>query len=129
MKEWSFRIVLVVGGLVASVFLAEIFVRMLHLAPEVTFIRKGRLQLSRNVKIGYEPVPSSTMAKSRPSTITGNRATISAIATMIIRSKTLMAPPDPDSRRQHRCRPRNRTIRGYFSRHSRSHAPQARYRG
>ena len=44
MKEWSFRIVLVVGGLVASVFLAEIFVRMLHLAPEVTFIRKGRLQ-------------------------------------------------------------------------------------
>ncbi len=57
MKEWSFRIALVIGGLVASLFLAEIVVRVLHLAPEVTFIRKGRLQLSRNVKIGYEPVP------------------------------------------------------------------------
>ncbi|HEX5760546.1 MAG TPA: SGNH/GDSL hydrolase family protein [Thermoanaerobaculia bacterium] len=37
---------------------AEVAVRALGLAPEVTVIQKGRFRLARNPKIGYEPVPN-----------------------------------------------------------------------
>jgi lysophospholipase L1-like esterase len=37
---------------------AELLVRALGAAPEVGLIRRGRFQLSRNPKIGYEPVPA-----------------------------------------------------------------------
>ena len=57
MKEWFFRFILIALGITASLFFAEIFIRIFHLAPEVALLEKGRLQLSKNSKIGYEPVP------------------------------------------------------------------------
>lgn len=37
---------------------AEVVVRLAGAAPELGLIRKGRFQLSKNPRIGYEPVPS-----------------------------------------------------------------------
>ncbi|HXO20811.1 MAG TPA: SGNH/GDSL hydrolase family protein [Thermoanaerobaculia bacterium] len=45
------------AALVLALLAAELLVRALGAAPQIYVIRKGRFQLSRNPKIGYEPVP------------------------------------------------------------------------
>lgn len=44
-------------SLLLSLLAAELLIRLAGAAPEVSVISKGRFQLSRNPKIGYEPVP------------------------------------------------------------------------
>jgi lysophospholipase L1-like esterase len=51
------KIALSLVSLLAALLAAELLIRALGAAPEVGVIRKGRFQLSRNPKIGYEPVP------------------------------------------------------------------------
>lgn len=46
------------ASLLLALLAAELLVRLADAAPEVAVIRKGRFQLSRNPKIGYEPVPN-----------------------------------------------------------------------
>ena len=45
-------------SLLVALLAAELLIRAAGAAPEVSVIRKGRFQLSRNPKIGYEPVPN-----------------------------------------------------------------------
>jgi lysophospholipase L1-like esterase len=44
-------------SLLFALLAAELLIRLAGAAPEVSVISKGRYQLSRNPKIGYEPVP------------------------------------------------------------------------
>lgn len=46
------------ASLLLALLAAELLVRLLDAAPEVAVIRKGRFQLSRNPRIGYEPIPN-----------------------------------------------------------------------
>ncbi len=54
---WLGRFVLSLASLLASFALAELLVRWLGVAPEVSLVREGRFQLSSNPRLGYEPVP------------------------------------------------------------------------
>ncbi|HEY0780996.1 MAG TPA: SGNH/GDSL hydrolase family protein [Thermoanaerobaculia bacterium] len=45
------------AALLLALLAAELLVRLVSAAPQIYVIRKGRFQLSRNPKIGYEPVP------------------------------------------------------------------------
>ncbi len=54
---WTKKLALFLVASLVSLLAAELLVRLLGAAPEVSVIRKGRFQLSRNPKIGYEPVP------------------------------------------------------------------------
>ncbi|HKH48800.1 MAG TPA: GDSL-type esterase/lipase family protein [Thermoanaerobaculia bacterium] len=45
------------ASLLIALLAAELLIRIAGAAPEVSVIRKGRFQLSRNPKIGFEPVP------------------------------------------------------------------------
>ncbi len=56
-REIVVRASLMLGSLALGLALAEGAVRALGIAPELGRIEKGRFQLSRNPKIGYEPVP------------------------------------------------------------------------
>ncbi len=51
------KLLLSLAALLLALAAAEGAVRALGLAPEVSVIQKGRFRLSRNPKIGYEPVP------------------------------------------------------------------------
>jgi lysophospholipase L1-like esterase len=51
------KLLAVTLSVVLAVSVAEGVVRALDLAPQVSVIEKGRFRLSRNPKIGYEPVP------------------------------------------------------------------------
>lgn len=51
------KLVLSLASLLVALLAAELLIRVAGAAPEVSVIRKGRFQLSRNPKIGYEPVP------------------------------------------------------------------------
>jgi len=51
------KIALMLAGVLVALLAAEVLVRAAGAAPKVYAIRKGRFQLSRNPKIGYEPVP------------------------------------------------------------------------
>jgi lysophospholipase L1-like esterase len=51
------KLALSAASLLLALLGAELLVRALGAAPELGVIRKGRFQLSRNPKIGYEPVP------------------------------------------------------------------------
>jgi len=44
-------------SIVVSLACAEVLLRLAHAAPEVQLIQKGRFRLSKNPKIGFEPVP------------------------------------------------------------------------
>ena len=44
-------------SLLVALLAAELLLRLTGAAPEVGVIRKGRFQLARNPRIGYEPVP------------------------------------------------------------------------
>ncbi len=52
------KLLLSLVSLLFALAAAEAAVRLLDLAPDVTVIQKGRFRLSRNPKIGYEPVPN-----------------------------------------------------------------------
>ncbi|MBV8199576.1 MAG: SGNH/GDSL hydrolase family protein [Acidobacteria bacterium] len=51
------KLALMLAGTLVALLAAEVLVRAAGAAPKVYAIRKGRFQLSRNPKIGYEPVP------------------------------------------------------------------------
>ena len=51
------KIVLLLSSILISLLLAEVLLRLVHAAPEVQMIQKGRFRLSKNPKIGFEPVP------------------------------------------------------------------------
>jgi hypothetical protein len=51
------KLTLSLVSLLAAVLGAELLIRMVGAAPEVSVISKGRFQLSPNPKIGFEPVP------------------------------------------------------------------------
>ena len=51
------KLSLSLASLLIALLAAELLIRIAGAAPEVSFIRKGRFQLSRNPKIGFEPVP------------------------------------------------------------------------
>jgi lysophospholipase L1-like esterase len=51
------KLILSLASLLVALLAAELLIRVAGAAPEVSVIRKGRFQLSRNPKIGYEPVP------------------------------------------------------------------------
>lgn len=51
------KIVLLLSSILLSLLLAEVMLRLVHAAPEVQMIQKGRFRLSKNPKIGFEPVP------------------------------------------------------------------------
>lgn len=51
------KLTLSLVSLLIALLAAELLIRIAGAAPEVSVIRKGRFQLSRNPKIGYEPVP------------------------------------------------------------------------
>ncbi len=51
------KLTLSLASLVVALLAAELLIRVAGAAPEVSVIRKGRFQLSRHPKIGYEPVP------------------------------------------------------------------------
>lgn len=55
---WLKKLAVSLASLLVSLLAAELVIRLAGAAPEVSVIRKGRFQLSRNPKIGYEPVPS-----------------------------------------------------------------------
>jgi hypothetical protein len=52
------KLTLSLVSLLIALLGAELLLRATGAAPEVSVIRKGRFELSRNPKIGYEPVPS-----------------------------------------------------------------------
>src|SRR5262245_12294845 len=52
------KLTLSLVSLLVALLAAELLVRIAGVAPEVGAVRKGRFQLSRNPKIGYEPVPA-----------------------------------------------------------------------
>ena len=51
------KLTLSLVSLLVALLAAELLIRVAGAAPEVSVIRKGRFQLSRNPKIGFEPVP------------------------------------------------------------------------
>jgi lysophospholipase L1-like esterase len=51
------KLALMLAGMLVALVAAELLVRAAGAAPKVYAIRKGRFQLSKNPKIGYEPVP------------------------------------------------------------------------
>lgn len=51
------KLSLSLASLLIALLAAELLIRIAGAAPEVSVIRKGRFQLSRNPKIGFEPVP------------------------------------------------------------------------
>ena len=51
------KVVAVALSVVFALAAAEVAVRAFDLAPEVSVIERGRFRLSRNPRIGYEPVP------------------------------------------------------------------------
>lgn len=51
------KLTLSLASLLIALLAAELLIRISGAAPEVSVIRKGRFQLSRNPKIGFEPVP------------------------------------------------------------------------
>jgi lysophospholipase L1-like esterase len=51
------KLALSLASLLVAVLAAELLIRIAGAAPEVSVISKGRFQLSRNPKIGFEPVP------------------------------------------------------------------------
>jgi lysophospholipase L1-like esterase len=51
------KLTLSLASLLVALLAAELLIRIAGAAPEVSVIRKGRFQLSRNPKIGFEPVP------------------------------------------------------------------------
>jgi lysophospholipase L1-like esterase len=51
------KLALMLAGVLVALVAAELLVRAAGAAPKVYAIRKGRFQLSKNPKIGYEPVP------------------------------------------------------------------------
>jgi lysophospholipase L1-like esterase len=55
---WLKKLAASLISVLVALLAAEFLIRMAGAAPEVSVIRKGRFQLSRNPKIGYEPVPS-----------------------------------------------------------------------
>jgi lysophospholipase L1-like esterase len=52
------KLVAVALSVVFALAAAEVAVRALDLAPQVSVIEKGRYRLSRNPRLGYEPVPA-----------------------------------------------------------------------
>lgn len=52
------KLVAVSLSVVLALLAAEVAVHALDLAPQVSVIERGRFRLSRNPRIGYEPVPS-----------------------------------------------------------------------
>ena len=55
---WLKKLSVSLVSLLISLLAVELVIRVAGAAPEVSVIRKGRFQLSRNPKIGYEPVPA-----------------------------------------------------------------------
>jgi lysophospholipase L1-like esterase len=51
------KVALLLASVVVSLLFAEVLLRVTHAAPEVQVIQKGRFRLSKNPKIGFEPVP------------------------------------------------------------------------
>ncbi len=51
------RVALLLFSVTLSLLCAEAMLRLTHAAPEVQMIQKGRFRLSKNPKIGFEPVP------------------------------------------------------------------------
>jgi lysophospholipase L1-like esterase len=51
------KLALLLVSLVVSLLAAEGLLRLLHAAPDVGIIHKGRFRLSANPKIGFEPAP------------------------------------------------------------------------
>jgi len=51
------KLALTLASVLVALVAAELLVRAAGAAPKVYAIRKGRFQLSRNPRIGYEPVP------------------------------------------------------------------------
>lgn len=49
---------LVAAGLAAGLLAAEVVVRVTGAAPQVGFFQKEQFRLSRNVRIGWEPIPN-----------------------------------------------------------------------
>lgn len=58
LKTVAGNLVLIVVSLLVMLALGEVAVRALGLAPEVVYIEKGRVRLSTNPIIGYEPIPN-----------------------------------------------------------------------
>lgn len=58
LKPFHFAAIIV--AILSALLIAEAFVRLLKIAPEIGFIEKGRFRLSANPKLGYEPVPNLT---------------------------------------------------------------------
>jgi lysophospholipase L1-like esterase len=54
---WLKKLAASLLSVLTAVLAAELLIRATGAAPEVSVIRKGRFQLSRNPKIGYEPAP------------------------------------------------------------------------
>jgi GDSL-like Lipase/Acylhydrolase family len=54
---WAKKLALSLAALLVSLLAAELLVRLLGAAPQVSVIRAGRFQLSSNPLVGYEPVP------------------------------------------------------------------------
>lgn len=52
------KLVAVALSVILALAAAEVVVRVLDLAPGVSVIERGRFRLSRNPRIGYEPVPN-----------------------------------------------------------------------
>ena len=57
MKKMLQRTGLALAGLLASLALGELGIRLSGRAPEMSLISVGRFQLSSNPRLGYEPVP------------------------------------------------------------------------
>ncbi len=57
MNQLIVRILFLLFGLLIGLGVAEITLRVFHLAPEVVYIEKWRMRLAKNPKIGYEPIP------------------------------------------------------------------------
>ena len=51
------KIALSLAALLIALGAAELLVRAVGAAPKIYLIQKGRFQLARNPKIGYEPAP------------------------------------------------------------------------
>jgi lysophospholipase L1-like esterase len=52
------KLLLALAGCVAGLVLAEIALRVAGVAPRVGFFQKEQFQLSRNIRIGWEPIPN-----------------------------------------------------------------------
>ncbi len=51
------KVALLLFSILFSVGCAELLLRLAHAAPEIQLMQKGRFRLSKNPKIGFEPVP------------------------------------------------------------------------